>query len=346
MSRPRVAAFRPATAVDIRPATAKNADGIAELYHDVYKGAYPIAESTDPALIRRTLVVGRHVWFIALHEGTVVGSVQARPDPTGEAYEICGAAVRGAALGLGASLVDVSTQTAMERPDCQLVYGYARSELSRHVFSRTRHTVSWVGTDGAMHPVGAEREEHLVGVLFNPERRVIRIIPAASVLQPRSEVAQAVAATRSWTRPGAYPARIAGGSPGELTHESAAGRVTYSIFEPSRAAIVGAIDADSPADARRVLWEAVDNAPGRIEHVTVQVLADKIRVMEQLSRVTPGDPTRRFATRAYLPGWHKEGDARYDCVTMTALLDPRQPKRLGFADRVDAIYRSFPLAFR
>lgn len=338
MSRPQTAA--PA-AVDIRPAVPEDAQGVADLYHDVYNGAYPVAESTDPALIREALIAGRQVWLIALHEGTVVGSIQARPDPIGDAYEICGWAVRNPGRGLGASLLDVAVQAAMERPDCELAYGYFRSELSRHV---ARHLFRWVGTDGGMHPVGAEREEHLIGVRFNPARPVFRIIPAASVLQPGSEVARSVATTRSWTRPGPYPARIAGGRPGELTHESAAGRVTYSLLEPSRAAIIGAIDADSPADARRALWEAIDNAPARVEHVTVQVLADKIRVMEQLGRETPGDPARRFATRAYLPGWHKEGDARYDCVTMTALLDPRQPKRLGFADRVDAIYRSFPRA--
>src|SRR5262245_15854557 len=206
MTRPGIAA-----AVDIRHATPADAEQIADLYHDVYDGAYPIAESTDPALIRRTLVDAGQVWLLAVHDGTVVGSVQARPDTIGEAYEICGWAVRNPGRGLGAVLLDAGVRVATNRAGCELGGGYFRGELSRHL---ALHLFRWVGTDGGMHRVGADREEHLVGVRFNAERLPIRVLPAASVLRAGSEVAHAVAATRLETRRGPYPARIAAGRPG------------------------------------------------------------------------------------------------------------------------------------
>jgi hypothetical protein len=94
--------------------------------------------------------------------------------------------------------------------------------------------------------------------------------------------------------------------------------VSYAVFERSRAAVVGAVEGDTPDDVRRVLWELIDGAtPSKIEHLTLYALADKLPVIRALCRPSRDDPARRFAVCGYLPGWHKEGAARYDCVTRT-----------------------------
>jgi len=198
-----------------------------------------------------------------------------------------------------------------------------------------------------MHRVAGEREEHLFGMVFNPERVVTRIVPTRPIVIPDSAVAHEIAVLNSVTRTGDYPSRIAAPGATDFTHESDRGRVSYSVFGSSRAAVVGAVEGDSPEDVRHVLWEVVDGAmPSRIEHITMYALADKLPVIAELCRPDREDPTRRFAVRGYLPGWHKDGVARYDCVALAACLDGRIPQRLGLGDSMEAIYRSFPSALR
>lgn len=339
----------PQVDIEVRYATPDDADGIAALYDRVYNGGYPIMECTDPTLVRRIVADQEHIWVLALDQGTVVGSSVARRDPVNASYELCRAAVDPGYRGRAnySAVFGRSLRDAVERPDCEVIYGYARSERARKMFSRARPTWAWTGTDGGMHPVADEREEHLFGMAFNPERVVTRIVPPRSILIPGSAVAQEIAVLASMTRTGDYPALVAATGAAEFSHESDHGRVSYSVFEPSRAAVVGAVDGDGPDDIRRVLWEVIDGAaPSKIEHMTVYALADKSSIIAELCRPDRGDSMRRFAVRGYLPGWHVDGDARYDCVALAARTGEQIPQRLGLDDRVEAIYRSFPREFR
>lgn len=335
--------------IEIRHATPDDVEGIAALYHRVYDGSYPITECTDPALVRRIVTNEEHIWVLALAGDSVVGASAARPDPVNSSYELCRGAVdpryRGRA-NYGAVFAR-SLRDAIGRTDCEVIYGYLRSEHARRVVSRPPVNWSWTGTDGGMHRLAHGREEHLFGMFFNPERVVTRIVPPQSILIPDSAVAHEITVQRAITVTGDYPAQIAAHGTAEFTHESDRGRVSYSVIELSRAAIVGAVEGDTPEDIRHVLWELIDSAtPSKIEHMTIRLLADKLRVIAELCRPHAGDWTRRFAVRGYLPGWHKDGDVRYDCVTLTARLGEQIPERFGFGDRVEAIYRSFPLDFR
>jgi hypothetical protein len=160
-------------------------------------------------------------------------------------------------------------------------------------------------------------------------------------------VAQEVAKLPARTRVDTYPAVIAAGAEGARVYESGDGRVTYSIIGTSRAMVVGTLAAESPAAAGRVLRDAVAAAGEPIDHVTVYVLADKVAVLAELCHSDNFGSAMRFAARAYLPGWYGLDGARYDCVTVTARLDAGEPlARLGFAERVEAIYQSFPAAMR
>lgn len=204
----------------------------------------------------------------------------------------------------------------VRRPDCELPYVKARSEISRRKCARELPGCSWTGSDGGMHVLVGEREECLFGMAFNPERTVTRVVPHRSVLLPGSPVAREVTRLRSATRTDDYPARICAPGAGQYAHESGRGRVSYSVFEPSRGAVVTAVEGDTPGDVRRALWEILDGAaPSKVEHPTLCALADKLPVIEELCRPDDEGPGRRFAVRGYLPGWHKVGAARYDCVT-------------------------------
>lgn len=335
--------------IEIRYATPDDASGIAALYDTVYNGGYPITECTDPALIRRIVTNREHVWVLAVDGDMVVGASVARPEPVNQSYELCRGAVRPGYRGRASygAVFDLSVRAALEQPDCEVVYIYARSERALRIFNRARPPLCWTGTDGGMHPVAGEREEHVFGMAFSPEQVVTRIVPPRSILVEGSAVAQQIAGLNSVIRTGDYPSRIAVGGTAEFTHESDYGRVSFSVSEPSRTAVVGAVEGDSPDDIRRVLWEVMDGAaPSKIEHMTVYVLADKLPVIAALCRADTGDSRGRFAVRGYQPGWHKDGDVRYDCVALAACTDEQIPMRLGSEDRIEAIYRSFPSQFR
>jgi hypothetical protein len=339
--------------IEVRCATPEDADGIAALYDEVYNGGYPIAECTDPALVRRIVANQEHVWVLALDGDTVVGASVARPGPVHESYELCRGAVHPGYRGRAnyRAVFDLSLRAAIERPDCEIIYGYARSEHALRVFNssfgRAGLPRAWTGTDGGLHLVAGEREEHIFFLAFSPERVVTRIVPPRSILIEDSAVAQEIAALKPMVRTGDYPSRIAVGDAAEFTYESDRGRVSFSVLESSRAAVVSAVEGDTPDDIHRVLWEVLDGAaPSRVEQMTVHVLADKLPIIAALCRADTDYSTERFAVRGYMPGWHKEGDARYDCVTLAAYTGNQTPIRLGFEDRVEAIYRSFPPEFR
>jgi hypothetical protein len=330
--------------IDIRHAGVDDAEGITALFDRVYRGGYHLAECADPALVRRTIASGEHPWVLVLANGAVVGSVMARHDAGHARYELGRVAVdvdyRGRS-DLGVAL-EVLLRETTGRPECEMLYGNVRSERARRKFRRYAGGWAWTGADGGMYVLTGEREEHLFGAAFHPERRVTRIAPYRSVLLPGSAVAEQIGRLRSVTRTGPYPARISAGGPGGCTHESSRGRVSYSIVEASHAAVVGAVEADTPGDVRRLLWEILDGAaPSKVEHLTLHALADKPSVIRELCRPDRGDPGRRFAVRGYLPGWHKEGAARYDCVTLVAWTGEQIPNRFGLDPLIEGVYRSF-----
>jgi hypothetical protein len=340
---------RPAAEIEVRYATTDDADGIAALFGRVYHSGYPLAECTDPDLIRRGVTSPDNLWVLSLAAGTVVASVMARCDPGDARYELGRGVIdqdyRGRADIRAAS--EVLLRDTIRRPDCELLYVNVRSEIARRKCARELTGCSWTGADGGMHVLIGEREEHLFGMAFNPGRTVTRIVPRRPVLLPGSTVARQAGRLRSATRTGGYPARISARGASQYTHESGRGRVSYSVLEPSRAAIVSSVEGDTPGDVGRVLWEIIDGAaPSKVEHLTLYALADKLPVIEELCRPGREDPARRFAVRGYLPGWHKDGDVRYDCVTLTAQSSEQIPNRHGLDAQIEDVYRSFPPGLR
>ncbi len=340
---------RPPAEIEIRQATTDDAAGIAALFDRVYRGGYHLAECADPTLVQRTVASREHLWVLALAARTVVGSVMARRDPGNARYELCRAAVHPDYRGrpdINVAL-DVLRRDTVSRPDCEVLYGNVRSERARRKLGNEATRWSWTGADGGMHVLHGEREEHLFGMAFNPERTVTRIVPHRSVLLPASVVAREIGRLTSATRIGDYPAWISARGTSEYTHESSHGLVSYSVFESSHAAVVSAIEGDTPSDVRRLLWELLDGAaPSKIEHLTLHALADKLPVIEELCRPDREDPARRFAIRGYLPGWHTDGAARYDCVTLTAQTSEQIPNRFGLDALIEEVYHSFPPRLR
>ncbi|TCJ97723.1 GNAT family N-acetyltransferase [Nocardia alba] len=338
-----------APGIEFRLATPADARDIAELYHDVYLGSYPIAECTDPALIEQILADDAHIWVLAVAGSTVVGASVGRPEPQNHTYELCRAAVRHDYTGRGnfAVMFDMTVQAALAEPDCELVYGYARSERARRLFSRVPHRICWVGTDGGQHLFLGDREEHLIGVSINPSCSVVRVLPPKTVVAAGSPVDREVGELAVRTVPGIYPSRIAPGGAPQYVHESAAGSVAFSVFAPSRTAFVTEVFAESPAAVRELVWQVLDGAvpaAGPIEHMTFYVLADKLDVVTELC--SPREPARRFTVRGYLPAWYRQDESRYDCVILTTRTDTRPVRRNGLDDLIDGVYASFPPELR
>jgi hypothetical protein len=340
---------RPCAEIEVRYATTDDADGVAALFDRVYRGGYHLAECTDPDVVRRTVASQDRLWVLALAAGTVVGSAMARRVPGNASYELGRAAVDQDYRGRPdvRAMSKVLLRETVRRPDCELLHCEVRSEIARRMVARELPGCCWTSADGGMDVLMGEREEHLFGLAFNPERTVTRIAPRRSVLLPGSAVAREAGRLRSAVRTGDYPARISAPGVGQYTHESGRGRVSYSVFEPSRAAVVSAVDGDTPGDVRRVLWEVIEGAaPSKVEHLTLYALADKLPVIGELCRPGREDPARRFAVRGYLPGWHKDGEARYDCVTLTACSSEQIPGRHGLDPWIEGVYRSFPTGLR
>ncbi|WP_067690780.1 hypothetical protein [Nocardia jejuensis] len=336
--------FNPAeastTPLEFRRATPDDAEGIAELYDRVYRGRYPLVECTNPAVISAVLTERDYSWFLATADGVVVGSSVAVPDSVNGTCELGRAAVRLEYAGRGnfAVLFNATVDDAIARPENELIYGYARSERARYLFERIDYSIHWTGTDGGMHRVGDNREEHLIGGSFNPVHPPLRILPSDPLVIAGSLLDTELRAMVGRAATGAYPTRIAAAHSTRYLHESQHGRIAFSLFEPSNAAVIGEIDATSPADVRRLLWEVVDHAPALVEHLTVYVLADKRDVIAELC--TPDARGRGFVASAYLPGWHSEDGCRYDCLALTLRLDDRTPLRLGFEKHVEALHDS------
>ena len=340
---------RPCAEIEVRYATAYDADGLAALFDRVYQGGYHMAECTHPGVVRRAVASQDRLWVLALAAGTVVGSAMARRVPGNASYELGRAAVDQEYRGRPdvRAISKVLLRDTARRPDCELLYCEVRSEIARRMVAREFPGCCWTGTDGGMHVLMGEREEHLFGMAFNPGRTLTRIVPSRSVVLPGSPVAREADRLGQVTRAGDYPALIAAPGEGQYTHESGHGRVSYSVFEPSRAAVVSAVEGDTPGEVRRVLWEIIDGAaPSKVEHLTLNALADKLPVIGELCRPGREDPARSFAVRGYLPGWHKDGAARYDCVTLTACSSGQIANRHGLDAQIEGVYGSFPPGLR
>lgn len=332
-------------AIDVRHAVPGDEEGIAALFDHVYNDGYIDAECTAPALIRPRLAGREDPWVIVVADGAVVGSLMARHDPDIGGYELGRAVIHPDHRGRPETntAVEMLVGDTMRRPDGEVLFGFVRSERARRKISRAPLQIAWTAATDGMHVVLGEREDHLFGMAFHPGHRVTRVLPRRSILSPGSAVAREVDRLRSAVISGDYPVRIAGGASGRYCHESSHGRVLYSVFERSRAAVVAAVDADTPEGVRRVLWEILDGAaPVRIEHLTVHLLADKVSVIEELRRSDGQRPARRFTACGYRPGWHKNGDARYDCVTLAARTSTQIPNRSDLHARIEGIHRSFP----
>ncbi|GGL13624.1 hypothetical protein [Mangrovihabitans endophyticus] len=333
--------------LDVRRATVADADGIIALFDRVYGGEYRSAECTDPLLVRRELTGRDCIWMLVTDRDRVVGSIAARRTPGSGRYEMCRAAVDSAHRGRSeiVAAFDAVLRETLRQPDCELMFADVRSERARRKFGPGAVPVAWTSADHGMHRMHGRREEHLFGMAFPPQRTVIRLVPPRSVVLPGSPVAAEIARLRSAVIVGDYPARICAGGVGEHRYESSNGRVSYSMIAPSRAAVVRDMQADTPADARRLLWELLDGAASaEIDHLTMFALADKLPLIEELCR--PGvaeDPARRFRLCGYRPGWHPAGGARFDCVTLVARTDEQVPDRWGLQERIGDVYRSFRL---
>ncbi|MBI4146825.1 GNAT family N-acetyltransferase [Candidatus Woesearchaeota archaeon] len=336
--------------IHYRSAVPSDAHKLAKLYDEVYKGGYPIVDCLDPVRINDIIEKNEHIWMVAFDKGELVGAAVAKPESWNKSYETCRSVTRGSYNGrnIGKFLYEMVLQTAFHRPDCDMVFGYPRSDLMKRLLEKTTPPIAVVGSDGGMHIVSGVREEHLMCFVYNPHKTLSRVVPQNPLYGKSRELTRLVEQFDLETNIGQYPARLIVGPAAERSYESRYGRVAFADFEPSKCLAITGVNADNVSDALRLIWDfiAPQATPAQpistvAGHVSMYVLADKAELIAQLCAQFNGVPNQRFRMSGYLPAWYEEEGRRYDCVLLTTRLDGEAPVMHGTEELIASFREHF-----
>lgn len=125
-------------------------------------------------------------------------------------------------------------------------------------------------------------------------------------------------------RPGTYPQTCLSGPASLASH----GQLLYS-HDPDNSTLTLSGQAGGYLPQPRALAEIISllrQSPD-LQYVCVQILADKLELLAGLIGLG-------FAITAYLPAWHLEGGARYDCIQLVLQSFASRPRSHGFDDQV------------
>lgn len=322
--------------IHYRHAVSEDAEKLAKLYDDVYKGGYPIVDCLDPVKVRKLVERGEHIWMVALDGDNLVGAAVAKPESWNRSYETCRSVTHGAYNGrnIGSELYAAVLQAVFHRSDCDVVFGYPRSGRMKRLLERATPPITIVGSDGGMHIVSGEREEHLFCVTYNPHVDIKRVSPVQPMYEASEGLAKLVDGFGLSTVAGGYPAERIVGPAGDGHYESSNGKVSFSYFQPSRCAAIVSAEGDDVEGVRRAVWDFVapQATPPKgvpslpLGQVSMYVLADKTDLIARLCEPFNGVPAHRFGVSAYLPAWFEKETLRYDCVLLSARFDVETPK--------------------
>lgn len=330
-----------------RMASPDDATSLALLYNNVYKGGYPIQDCLQPDRIKKIIESGEHIWMVALDRNDLVGAAVARPEAWNRSYETCRTVTlpdpkyRG--RGIGRKLYEVTLSAAMLHSDCDLVYGFPRTAAMKHLVEATKPKAGIVGTDFGMHLVSREREIHLWDMALNPMKKCKRNLTSLPAYLKQQTFDEILGKFEYATVAAASSVRFVVGPPAENIFESTDGAVHYNRFAPSKHAFVTHIDSDNVEGMVQALHNFTGMMRKRLGHVSLFALADKSEFLLRLCSDPPSDEMPKFQISAYLPAWHCENGARFDCVHVAARLDKRTPKTNDLGDVVQNLHDMFSI---
>src|SRR3989344_5350843 len=160
-----------------RHAVPEDAEQLARLYDAVYEGGYSLKECLDPSLCEERIRKREHIWMVALDKDKVVSATVSRPEAWNRSYETCRSVTLKEYLGrkIGTNLYDIALHAALSKEDCDLAYGYPRTEGMKRLMEKPNPPITIVGSDFGMHIVSGKREVHLWSIIYNPFRKIIRV---------------------------------------------------------------------------------------------------------------------------------------------------------------------------
>jgi hypothetical protein len=321
--------------IHYRHAVPDDAEPLTKLYDRVYKGGYPLKDCLDPAIVKKIIEDGEHIWMVALDGDDMIGATVSMPESWNRSYETCRSVTdeeNYKGRGIGTVLYDLALHAAFNRDDCDLTFGYPRSLGMKHLMEKPNPPITVLGTDFGRHLVSGVRETHLFSVVYNPFRTIQRVINPDPLLSKFEDLEKLVDSFGLVTETGSYPERSIVGPKGERQFKCDHGTLSYNYFAPSRCAQITNVEAGDEKGMVATTWSLIQNSnissnqAERIEHVSFYLLADKKELLSRLVQPFDGLPIQRFYISGYVPAWHAQDGKRYDCLHMATRLTPDEPR--------------------
>ncbi len=262
-------------------------EGIAQLYHDAYRGKYPLVDFMNPDFIKNALQSGRYVWHIAVaNGGKVVGSTVGIISPWNNSCELGKTVIDGEYVGnkIAKKICGRARDEALER-GVDILWGTLRNkpilEISK---SDGMHVVGYF--PGA-HLVN-DREVHLIGARLSDKAKQQRVMPKNGELYSLPLVKRILHELDiEGSEVGDYPEKAV------LTQDMEENFSVHGFYHP--------------------------------EDRSLTITRDEFVAPEYMQAIMPADKTehirrafrRGFSITAFLPAWYVKEGRRYDCVLVT-----------------------------
>lgn len=314
----------------IRRARHQDAASIATLFACAYEASSHPCKSAD--FVATTLHGRADVWYVSELGDRITGCMGMLPHRWNRVWEV-GRAVthpdfRGG--GIATELAQRALDDAWWAGECDLVVGFPRSRTMYRLAQVLTPPFRAVGHDGGINVAGGRREYHLVAVSFAVRKRFDRIRPASESRPGMAFVRDTVLTPFGLSgSPGSYPPLLISG---DCPRHPDDGPFTfnYDPYCPSDSLEITAYagpkhdHAGIAADLLTML-----ESFGNVRHARLAVLADKVEFQRMLQFAG-------FGITAYLPAWHLQNGARYDCVLMTRRTTDDEPVDHGNRDLIDS----------
>lgn len=306
-----------------RPAALKDSARLAELFQTVYGNTTHPCQS--PGYIRDSLMSGLQLWYVVELDSIIMGCGCIARRPWNQSWEVCHGVVHPAARRTGAisKLIELSFDSHHPQP-MELGFYVTRNIASHALMLKLRPGVL-VGHDGGPDTVDGIREYHLTALLPAKLAGLRHIAPWYARAPGAEVISQHLyPALGLEARPGTYPQTCLSGPASLASH----GQLLYS-HDPDNSTLTLSGQAGGYLPQPRALAEIISllrQSPD-LQYVCVQILADKLELLAGLIGLG-------FAITAYLPAWHLEGGARYDCIQLVLQSFASRPRSHGFDDQV------------
>jgi N-acetylglutamate synthase-like GNAT family acetyltransferase len=306
-----------------RPAVLKDCARLAELFQTVYGTTTHPCQ--NPSYIRDSLMSGLQVWYVVELDSILMGCGCIARRPWNQSWEICHGVVHPAArrTGVISNLVKLSLDS--HRPQAMELGFYVTRNIASHTLMLKLQPGVLVGHDGGPDTVDGIREYHLTALLPHPVAGLRHIAPwyvrSPGVEMISRHLYQALGFEG---KPGAYPATCLSGPASQSSH----GQLLYA-HDPFNRTLTLSGQTAGYLPQPRALAEIIgllQQSP-ELQYVCVQILADKLELLAGLLGLG-------FTITAYLPAWHLEDGARYDCIQLVLQTFSSRPRSHGFDDQV------------